>query len=73
MAKILFLKSIKRDQSPVVACFLYRTLTWYLMPLLKYPAKVLDSDSCISLNCTGVPPRKSSSCVAKMAAAPLSS
>lgn len=35
--------------------------------------KVLDSESCTSLNWTGTPPRKSSSCKAKMAAAPLSS
>lgn len=48
-------------------------LTWYLIPDLKYPRSVLDSLFCISLYCTGPPPKKSSSCVAKMAAAPLSS
>lgn len=47
--------------------------TWYLTPDLKYPRKVLDSEFCSSLYCTGPPPRKSSSCVEKMAAAPLSS
>lgn len=48
-------------------------LTWYLIPDLKYPRSMLDSLFCISLYCTGPPPKKSSSCVAKMAAAPLSS
>lgn len=43
------------------------------MPDLKYPRKVRDSLFWTSRNCTGPPPRWSSSCVAKMAAAPLSS
>ncbi|TNN69822.1 hypothetical protein EYF80_019890 [Liparis tanakae] len=33
-------------------------LTWYLIPDLKYPRKVLDSEFCSSLYCTGPPPRK---------------
>lgn len=43
------------------------------MPDLKYPRKLRDSLFWTSRNCTGPPPRWSSSCVAKMAAAPLSS
>lgn len=48
-------------------------LTLYVIPPLKYPLKAADSEPCSSLYCTGFPPRWSSSCTVKMAAAVLSS